>query len=59
MKYNINKHKIKNGIILLKGGEINNEVKKFQDKIIIKSISDFYEEDYFKEKKIIYYPMNN
>ncbi|MAJ98922.1 MAG: 16S rRNA (guanine(527)-N(7))-methyltransferase RsmG [Flavobacteriales bacterium TMED288] len=56
---NENKHKIKNGIILLKGGEISYEVEKFQDKIIIKSISDFYEEEYFKEKKIIYYPMNN
>lgn len=48
---------IPNGIIYLKGGEIDHEVDQFRSKVIIKEISDFFEEEYFREKKIIYLPL--
>ncbi|GAB4281906.1 MAG: 16S rRNA (guanine(527)-N(7))-methyltransferase RsmG [Marinilabiliales bacterium] len=43
------------GIIYLKGGLFFDEIISFK-KIEIYSISDFYKEDFFKEKKIIFLP---
>lgn len=48
-----------NGIIYLKGGNFENEIKSFHDQIIIYNISDFFNEEYFKTKKIIYLPILN
>ena len=44
----------KNGLIFLKGGDISNELKELKKKNSIYAISDFFEEDFFKEKKIIH-----
>lgn len=45
---------IHNGIIYLKGGDVAVEVKKIKAKIRIKEISDYFDEEYFVEKKIVY-----
>jgi 16S rRNA (guanine527-N7)-methyltransferase len=45
---------IHNGIIYLKGGDVASEVKSIKAKIRVKNISDYFEEEYFLEKKIIY-----
>ena len=45
-----------NGIMYLKGGDFKSEVKSFTNKIDIINISDFFEEDFFETKKIIYLP---
>ena len=44
----------KNGLILLKGGDMVKEIKKNQKYIQTYLISDFFEEDFFREKKILY-----
>lgn len=48
------KNSMKNGIFYLKGGEFEEEIKNYKDKIQIFRIYDFFKEDFFKTKKIIY-----
>ena len=45
-----------NGWICLKGGELEREIDKFKSVASEFDISDYYEEEYFKEKKIVYVP---
>jgi 16S rRNA (guanine527-N7)-methyltransferase len=45
---------IHNGIIYLKGGDISSETKGIKAKIKVKPISDYFEEEYFVGKKIVY-----
>jgi 16S rRNA (guanine527-N7)-methyltransferase len=45
-----------NGIIYLKGGDFEKEVKSVKDKIIIHNIFEAFHEIFFETKKIIYYP---
>jgi 16S rRNA (guanine527-N7)-methyltransferase len=48
---------IPNGLLCLKGGELEHEILPFK-KIAEKfEISDFYQEDFFKTKKIVYVPL--
>lgn len=54
---NINVHKLHNGIIYLKGGNLAEELKPFANKVRIFDISDYFDEPYFMEKKIIYMPV--
>lgn len=46
-----------NGIICLKGGELDHETMPFKHKVIIQSLSDQFEEDFFQTKKIVYVPI--
>ena len=48
---------IPNGIIYLKGGDIEDEIRKFSGKVKIQEVSDYFEEEYFEAKKIIYLPI--
>ena len=50
-------HKIPNGILYLKGGDLTNELFTFRHKVQIWDISDFFTEEYFDTKKVIYLPM--
>ena len=45
-----------NGIIALKGGDLSGELSECQNCRII-NISDFFDEEYFREKKIVYMPV--
>ncbi|MCB9252668.1 MAG: 16S rRNA (guanine(527)-N(7))-methyltransferase RsmG [Flavobacteriales bacterium] len=53
----------KNGYILLKGGELDGEIKdlkqilRFKPKIKEVKLSTYFEEPFFETKKIIYYPV--
>ena len=47
-----NKNHIKNGILYLKGGDLKDEMLNINHKIY--NISDFFEEDFFETKKIVY-----
>jgi len=49
-------HKIKNGIIYLKGGDLTEELKPYRN-VQIKSITDYFEESFFETKKIVYLPL--
>ncbi len=52
-----NKNNFPNGLIYLKGGDFDEEIKSFKNKISIYNISDFFEEEFFETKKIIYLPL--
>lgn len=43
-----------NGIICLKGGQLEEETRPFRNIVEINPISQFFEEEWFKEKNIIY-----
>lgn len=44
------------GIYYLKGGDLDDEIKELSLKLIESPISEFYEEEFFKTKKIIFIP---
>ncbi|MFA5817284.1 MAG: 16S rRNA (guanine(527)-N(7))-methyltransferase RsmG [Bacteroidales bacterium] len=48
---------IPNGIIYLKGGDIEDEIRQFAGKVRVQEVSDFFEEECFVSKKIIYLPI--
>ena len=48
---------IPNGLICLKGGELNEELSKIRQEKIITNMSEYFEEEYFSTKKIIYIPL--
>jgi len=50
----LNFNDIINGVIYLKGGNIDNEMKNLKVKYKIINISLYYSEDFFIEKKIVY-----
>ena len=50
------KHKINNGIFYLKGGEVADEIAPFKKIATVFDISDFFKEEFFETKKIIYLP---
>ena len=47
-------HSLDNGVIYLKGGDFEEELAPFRSKVKIYSIPDFFSEDFFETKKIIY-----
>ena len=51
-------HKLRNGILYLKGGDLTDELAPFKKKASTWDISDFFQEDYFLTKKVIYLPFH-
>ena len=51
---NSHSHQLKNGIICLKGGELQTEISATHKMVSTINISDFYKEAYFKTKKIVH-----
>ena len=49
-------HERRNGILYLKGGDLSEELKDYRTAEIFE-LSDFYEEDFFETKKVVYLPM--
>lgn len=47
---------LRNGLIYLKGGNFDSEIKSFGMRVIIYNIKDYFSESYFETKKIIYLP---
>ena len=52
----IHYHKLRNGIIYLKGGDLTDELAPFRKKVRTWDIAEFFEEPYFETKKVIYMP---
>ena len=52
----IHYHHLRNGILYLKGGDLTEELAPFKKKVRTWHISDFFEEEYFQTKKVIYLP---
>jgi len=49
-------HELKNGILYLKGGDLTEELAKFSTTQIY-NLTDYYTEDFFETKKVVYLPM--
>ena len=50
-----NKNALPNGILYLKGGELEEELMNFKNRVKVFDIKEFFEEEFFDTKKIIYY----
>lgn len=50
----VNKNAIPNGVLYLKGGDLSSEIKPFKKRIIIENLSQYFKEEYFKTKKLVY-----
>ena len=44
----------KNGFLFLKGGDLKEEIKQSKEKVKVFELKDFFEEEFFGEKKILY-----
>jgi len=60
VKKNISKRQqnaLPNGVICLKGGDLQAETKPFKNIVELTELSTFFDEEWFKEKYIIYLPV--
>ena len=48
------KNAMPNGIIYLKGGYLTEEIKPFKNRVFVKNLSEWFEEEYFETKKIVH-----
>lgn len=51
------KNALPNGLICLKGGELQHEIRPFKNIAESYEIADFYSEEFFKTKKVVYVPL--
>lgn len=49
-------HEIKNGILYLKGGDLTEELRDYSSARIF-DLSDYFTEDFFETKKLVYLPL--
>ncbi|CAM4160262.1 16S rRNA (guanine(527)-N(7))-methyltransferase RsmG [Gillisia limnaea] len=49
-------HELKNGILYLKGGDLSEELEQYKSAVIY-PLKDYFEEEFFETKKIVYLPM--
>lgn len=50
----VQKNAIPNGLICLKGGDLQDEMKKVKSPILIEDLNQYFTEDFFETKKIVY-----
>jgi 16S rRNA (guanine527-N7)-methyltransferase len=57
-KFNINTHKgLKNGVLYLKGGDLSTEIEESGlNRVQLFPIKDFFEEEFFETKYVVYFP---
>ncbi|MDP4208491.1 MAG: 16S rRNA (guanine(527)-N(7))-methyltransferase RsmG [Bacteroidota bacterium] len=51
------RHGVKNGIFYLKGGDLTEEIFLYRNIATVFEISDFFSEEFFETKKIVYMPL--
>lgn len=51
------KNAIPNGILYLKGGDLQEEIKESKLKVELHTLADYFEEDFFLTKYVLYAPM--
>jgi len=51
------KNSLPNGIICLKGGELQAELQSFRNHVEVDDLSSFFTEDFFETKKVVYLPV--
>lgn len=61
VKKNIKKEQrnaLPNGLICLKGGELQHEILPFRNLAVTEELSNFFREDFFNTKKVVYVPLS-
>lgn len=48
---------IPNGVIYLKGGNLEGEIRPFRNTAFIQNLSDYFEEEFFETKKLVHVPL--
>ena len=48
---------IPNGFLCLKGGDLQAELKPFRNKAVVYELSDYFDEEFFQTKKVVYLPI--
>ena len=51
----VSEHPIKNGVLYLKGGDLSEELQDYRT-VQIYSLMNYYKEDFFETKKLVYLP---
>ncbi|MDO4692192.1 MAG: 16S rRNA (guanine(527)-N(7))-methyltransferase RsmG [Porphyromonadaceae bacterium] len=46
-----------NGLICLKGGELQSEIRKYKNIVEVQDLYPTFDEEYFKTKKVVYLPL--
>ncbi len=46
-----------NGLICLKGGELQHEILPYRNKAVSMELSEFFKDEFFKSKKVVYLPL--
>jgi 16S rRNA (guanine527-N7)-methyltransferase len=49
-------HAMPNGIICLKGGDLRDELMPFKNRVEVHEIHDWFDEEFFETKKLVYLP---
>lgn len=60
VRKNINRnsfHPLRNGILYLKGGDLAEEIAELNLKTRVYSLSDYFTEEFFETKKVVYVPL--
>lgn len=50
-------HELRNGILYLKGGDLTEELSELTQKARIYDLPDFFAEEFFETKKVVYVPL--
>jgi len=53
------KNDLKNGILYLKGGDFDEEIKSFLKLITVYDLKDFFQEEFFETKRLIHMSLKN
>lgn len=48
---------IPNGLLCLKGGDLSDELSRYKNKVLVDDVGNYFKEEFFKTKKIIYLPI--
>ena len=61
IRKNISSHPqnaLPNGLICLKGGELENEALPFKNQVSMWNLKEFFEEEFFETKKVVFAAVN-
>jgi len=52
-----NTNALPNGVIYLKGGDLSQEIKPYRKKVFVQDLSEYFDEEFFKTKKVLHLPL--
>jgi 16S rRNA (guanine527-N7)-methyltransferase len=51
-------HSLDNGILYLKGGDLDEELNELKKPYSLYELSDYFKEEFFETKKVVYVPVH-